>query len=120
MLLQVYGREWCYGSHDHGFSGIFEVPALNSPAPAVYRGSLEVGDTDLCEKAVKRLLVRLGREFAGNRYHLLERNCNIFSEAFVRKLTGRPGSVPGWVNRVARLGSLLNTVAPCMLPAAVG
>lgn len=78
-----------------------------------------MGDTDLCEEAVSNLLVWLGREFAGNRYHLLERNCNTFSEAFVRKLTGRPGSVPGWVNRVARLGSLLNTVAPCVLPAAV-
>jgi hypothetical protein len=84
---------------------------------------------------VEELLKRLSREYLGDRYHLLYRNCNHFCEDLCAQLTGR--RPPSWVrrcarvaaepqrsrqptaqiNRLAHVARFLNTFTPCILPA---
>lgn len=52
----------------------------------------------------------LASEYHGDMYHLISKNCNHFTDDASYGLTGR--SIPGWVNRLARLGATCN----CLLP----
>ena len=106
------------------------------PGGARFRESLAVGETSLTSAEVEELLKRLSREYLGDRYHLLYRNCNHFCEDLCAQLTGR--RPPSWVRRSANAGSalpeahaaahwqinrlahvarFLNTFTPCFLPA---
>ena len=60
-----------------------------------FRESVVVGRTQLDAAEVQELVHALGSEFRGNTYHLLERNCNHFSDELVLRLTGR--RAPLWV-----------------------
>jgi len=44
---------------------------------------------------VQEVVQQLGNEYRGNAYHLLERNCNHFSDELAFKLTGN--HAPPWV-----------------------
>ena len=54
-----------------------------------------IGETSLGAQEVQELVQQLGSEYKGTSYHLLERNCNHFSNELCTKLTGRPA--PSWV-----------------------
>lgn len=45
---------------------------------------------------VQEVVQQLGNEYRGNAYHLLERNCNHFSDELAFKLTGN--HAPPWVS----------------------
>jgi hypothetical protein len=115
--LEVHGREYAFGGHDHASSGIFETSPREAPAPARFRSSVIVGYTDLTPDEVGNLVAELDQSFHGNQYHLLERNCNVFVEALCFELTG--AAPPAWVNRLARVAVAANQCAPCILPASV-
>ena len=90
--LEVYGREYAYGGHPFPFSGIFDI----SPREAGelgeqfrYKQSLHLGNTDFTEHEVEKIMEQLGKEYRGDRYHLMNRNCNHFTGAFSQILTGR-------------------------------
>lgn len=56
------------------------VRAAHRSAPlvlraVVYRESVSIGQTDLTPVEVQQLVSRMGAEYKGNRYHLLQRNC---------------------------------------------
>ena len=115
--LEVYGREYAYGGHPFPFSGIFDISpreagelgeqvAENSLRIVVciriepefnkllssqfrYKQSLHLGNTDFTEHEVEKILEQLGKEYRGDRYHLMSRNCNHFTGAFSQILTGR-------------------------------
>ena len=63
----------------------------------VWRESVVVGETDLSAQEVQEVVQAMGAEYRGNAYHLLERNCNHFSDELCYKLTGR--HPPPWVRR---------------------
>lgn len=44
-----------------------------------FRQSIHVGHTDFTEQDVKRIVQELGKDFRGDRYHLMNKNCNHFS-----------------------------------------
>jgi hypothetical protein len=44
----------------------------------------------------------MASEYHGDTYHLISKNCNHFTDDVSCRLTGK--RVPGWVNRLARLG----------------
>ena len=96
---------------------MFETPPRVVPGGARFRESLQVGNTSLSPVHVEELLRRLSREYLGNRYHLLYRNCNHFCEELCEQLTGR--RPPSWVNRLASVARVLNTFTPCILPSSV-
>lgn len=61
----------------------------------VWRESVVVGETDMDAQEVQEVVQQLGNEYRGNAYHLLERNCNHFSDELAFKLTGN--HAPPWV-----------------------
>lgn len=46
-----------------------------------YRQVIHLGYTDFTEVDVQRIVTELGKEFRGDKYHLMNRNCNHFSSA---------------------------------------
>lgn len=112
--VQVWGREFAFGGHPDGDSGIFEVTPRACPS-VKYRATIFLGITRLSEKHIDQILEYLGKtEFVGNRYSLISRNCNTFSSHFC-VLLGVQDKFPAWVNRLA--GFALNV--RCILPEGV-
>ncbi len=52
----------------------------------------------------------LREEFPGSSYNIITRNCNTFSNELARLLLDKP--VPGYINRLANMGSFMS----CLLP----
>ena len=65
------------------------------PHVVVFRESIYMGDTDLTQAEVLQLVQKMGTDFKGNRYHLLQRNCNHFATELCNSLVGKPA--PYWV-----------------------
>lgn len=53
----------------------------------------------------------LSGKYHGDTYHLIAKNCNHFTDEVCLRLTGKP--IPGWVNRLAKLGKIRE---PLFLP----
>lgn len=43
------------------------------------RQSIEIGCTDFTEEEVRRIIDEIGNQYRGDRYHLMNNNCNHFS-----------------------------------------
>ncbi|KAG7973342.1 hypothetical protein I3843_07G223000 [Carya illinoinensis] len=110
--VQVHDVEYGFGAHEHATSGIFEVEAKHCPG-FTFRKSILIGRTDLGPTEVQAFMEKLAKEYRGNAYHLITKNCNHFCHDVCIRLTGK--AIPSWVNRLARLGSFCN----CVLPAGV-
>ncbi|CAN1333760.1 DeSI-like protein At4g17486 [Linum perenne] len=79
----------------------------------IFRRAVLLGKTSLSRSEVQEMMEHLSRDFHGDCYHLITKNCNHFTDEACLKLTGK--AVPGWVNRLARLGSFCN----CLLPESI-
>ncbi|KAF3787071.1 DeSI-like protein [Nymphaea thermarum] len=110
--IEAYGKEYGYGAHDYPTSGVFEVEPKNCPG-FIYRRSIWLGTTDMSKSEFKLFIEHLAGKYRGDTYHLIVKNCNHFSDDVCMRLTGKP--IPGWVNRLAKLGSLCN----CLLPESI-
>ena len=76
----VHGVEYSYGGHDQPSSGCFVTTPHGAPPPAVFRESIVIGNTQKSALEVMQLVASMGGgKFMGNKYHLLENNCNHFS-----------------------------------------
>lgn len=109
--VEVFGAEYAYGGHDLEISGIFHTEPKKPPGPVEFRVSIPMGVCRLSKTEVERLVDQMGQGYKGNTYHLLQKNCNHFSNAFCKELVGR--RAPTWVNRLAGLAVLCH----CLLPA---
>ena len=67
----------------------------STPLLVVFRETVYMGDTDLTQAEVLALVQKMGTDFKGNRYHLLQRNCNHFATELCNTLVGKPA--PYWV-----------------------
>ena len=63
----------------------------------VYRESIILGETQLSREEVHSIVQRMGQEYKGNLYHLLQRNCNHFSDDLAFRLCGN--QAPTWVRK---------------------
>lgn len=109
--VEVYGVEYAYGGHDYEYSGVFATAPRDAPGQVIFRQSVPMGETDLTQQEVQQLVSRMGNEYKGNRYHLLQRNCNHFASDLCKQLIGRES--PQWINRLAGIAVMLH----CLLPA---
>ncbi|KZV52661.1 deSI-like protein-like [Dorcoceras hygrometricum] len=107
--LEVHGVEYAFGALDYPTTGIFEVEPRHYPGFR-FRESIYVGTTYLNPRQVKEFFKCQSRNYYGNSYHLVVKNCNHFSEDMCYQLTRN--RIPKWVNRLARLGSLCNGILP--------
>lgn len=95
--VEVHGHEWSFGFCAKG-TGVYSCPARGNPF-YTYRETISLGNTAKSRAEVRALLARLKKEWPGNSYNLLNRNCCHFCEVFSKELGTR--SVPGWLNRLA-------------------
>ncbi|EKF30630.1 hypothetical protein MOQ_005554 [Trypanosoma cruzi marinkellei] len=85
--VEVYGMEFAFGRCDEG-SGVFEVAPKYSP-PHIFRKQLVLGVTQLSQQEVLDLVKEFKeneRQWSGRAYHVVQNNCNHFSEAFAMRL----------------------------------
>ncbi|XP_071737228.1 deSI-like protein At4g17486 [Rutidosis leptorrhynchoides] len=107
--IQVYGKEYGFGAHDFPISGVFEVEPKCCPG-FVYRCSIPIGHVNKSPSEFREFIETVASEYHGDTYHLISKNCNHFTDDIAQRLTGK--GIPGWVNRLAKLGA----VCSCLLP----
>jgi len=103
--IVVGGREYTFG----GGAGIFDHEPKGAPN-CKFRESIELGDFEGSERDLARALDELKGEFLPNSYNMLTKNCNHFANAFSQSLLSKP--IPGYVNRLAYLGSFVSCLIP--------
>ncbi|XP_050364719.1 deSI-like protein At4g17486 isoform X3 [Argentina anserina] len=107
--IEVHGKEYGFGAHDLPVSGVFEVEPKACPG-FIYRSSISLGRINMSPSEFRTFIENVAAEYHGDTYHLISKNCNHFTDDMAFRLTER--QIPGWVNRLARLGSLCS----CLLP----
>ena len=115
----LHDREYAYGatpatpapSRPTPPTGVFWTPPRLEPPGGTFRAALTQGITFLPRAELDALVRDVSAHFPGDRYDLLGNNCNHFTNALCKALTGR--DAPAWINRAARVG----TVLPCLVPA---
>jgi hypothetical protein len=68
----------------------------------VYRCSISLGHITMPPSEFRTFIENVASEYHGDTYHLISKNCNHFTDDMSWRLTRK--HVPGWVNRLARLG----------------
>ncbi|GAA0164507.1 cysteine protease [Lithospermum erythrorhizon] len=107
--IEVHGLEYGFGAHEYASSGVFEVEPRSCPG-FIFRRAVLLGTIDMTRSEFRSFMENLSNEYHGDSYHLITKNCNHFTDEVCRRLTGKP--IPGWVNRLAKVGSVCN----CLLP----
>lgn len=110
--MAVHGLEYGFGAHEYPTSGVFEVEPKSCPG-FIFRRSILLGSTDMSCSEFRSFMEHLSGKYHGDSYHLIAKNCNHFTEEVCMRLTGKP--IPGWVNRLARLGNRLMPFPLCMV-----
>ncbi|XP_004511719.1 deSI-like protein At4g17486 isoform X1 [Cicer arietinum] len=110
--IEVHDMEYGFGAHEYPTSGVFEVEPRSCPG-FIFRRSVLLGSTDMSLSEFRSFMERLSAKYHGDTYHLIAKNCNHFTDEVCQQLTGNP--IPGWVNRLARVGSFCN----CLLPESI-
>lgn len=95
--IEVAGREWTYG-----VAGI-TCAQPRSHQVHVYHESILLGETSLSPKQVQALIARMGRQWLGEDYNMLDKNCCSFADALSLSLVG--DHIPQWVTRFPHLAS---------------
>ncbi|KAI3978766.1 hypothetical protein MKX01_015941 [Papaver californicum] len=107
--VEVHSVEYAFGAHDFATSGVFEVEPRSCPG-FKFRKSIFVGTTSMDPIQVREFMERQSASYNGDTYHLIVKNCNHFCRDICFKLTGN--TIPKWVNRLAKIGSLCNCILP--------
>ncbi|KAG6394991.1 hypothetical protein SASPL_145582 [Salvia splendens] len=101
-----------FGAHEYPTSGVFEVEPRGCPG-FLFRHAIHLGSTDMSHSEFRSFMEHLSNDYHGDTYNLISKNCNHFTDEVCQRLTGK--FIPGWVNRLARMGSFCN----CLLPESI-
>ncbi|KAG8955891.1 hypothetical protein FRC04_006338 [Tulasnella sp. 424] len=89
----VFGREVYYGPYNAGPGIQVVVPGQSHHGRPLKIE--DMGETDLDEDTFWEYISEIQAEYTGDKYHLLDFNCNSFTNDCVGFLTGR--SIPSWI-----------------------
>lgn len=81
---------------------MFEVEPRQCPG-FKFRRSILIGTTCLDPVQIREFMEHHAANYYGDTYHLIVKNCNHFCNDICYNLTGK--RIPGWVNRLAKLGN---------------
>ncbi|KAL3633090.1 hypothetical protein CASFOL_026074 [Castilleja foliolosa] len=110
--VQVHEVEYAFGAHEYPTTGIFEgEPKICEGF--TFRKSILIGWTNMSPVEVRRIMEELADKYKGTSYNLISKNCNHFCNDACIRLTGNP--IPGWVNRLAWIGSFCHCIIPVNL-----
>lgn len=139
--VEIFGTEFAYGGHPFPFTGVFEITPRNHEELGEqfhFRQSIQIGCTDFNYQEVRRIVEELGNQFRGDRYHLMNNNCNHFSSALTQvqkhllpniagfqKVMSNKNlfhyyqiicgqEIPSWVNRLAHFSSCVPFLQRCL------
>ncbi|KAE8722414.1 DeSI-like protein [Hibiscus syriacus] len=107
--IEVHGMGYGFGAHQYPISGVFEVEPRSCPG-FIFRRSVLLGSTDMSLSEFWLFMEQLSDKYHGDTYHFIAKNCNHFTDDVCMQLNGK--HIPGWVNRLARLGSFCNCILP--------
>ncbi|CAG2117067.1 unnamed protein product [Medioppia subpectinata] len=114
--VHVYDTEFGYGGHPFSLSGIFEIEPKDVDSLGEdnfkFKESVVIGYTDFSRDDITEIIEEMGKEYKGDKYHLLHRNCNHFTEALVKYLCGK--SIPSWINRLAYISTCVPFLERCL------
>lgn len=99
--VEVYGKEWSFRGRVCSGTGVFATRPRCCEHHS-YNRTITMGETTLSGTDVSRLIGVLQREWPGNGYDTLRRNCCHFSDKLCRCLG--VGSIPSWVTSLANAG----------------
>mmetsp|Transcript_13843 Transcript_13843/g.45155 ORF Transcript_13843/g.45155 Transcript_13843/m.45155 type:complete len:216 (-) Transcript_13843:244-891(-) len=95
------GVEVCGFEYSFSDAGVFRTRPKCIQG-ARYRETVVLGNFEGSANDVDGVVSELQRTFCPGAYHLIQLNCNHFSDAFARKLVGT--GIPAHLNRAAELG----------------
>ncbi|KAJ6224208.1 hypothetical protein RDWZM_002753 [Blomia tropicalis] len=104
--VEVYGIEWAYGGFELPVSSIYrmdkprDLVSLSIENKFHFIETIVMGPTNFTRTEIESILIDMGKsEWIGTNYHLLNQNCNSFTDTLCKILCGR--SIPTWINRLA-------------------
>ncbi|KAG6476532.1 hypothetical protein ZIOFF_065774 [Zingiber officinale] len=107
--IEAHGMEYGFGAHEFSMSGVFEVEPKSCPG-FIFRRSVWLGTTNMCRSEFRLFIEDISEKYYGDTYHLMDKNCNHFTDEVSMLLIGKP--IPGWVNRLAKIGSCCSCIFP--------
>ncbi|KAG0367009.1 hypothetical protein BGX24_003441 [Mortierella sp. AD032] len=97
--VEILDKEFNFGGHEYNFTGVFCVEPKVGPPGVVFKETVLVGFTTKTDQEINQVIQTLSKEFTGDSYTLLTRNCNHFSSEMAHRLTGsRPPGAGGTRN----------------------
>lgn len=113
--VEVFGREYSYAGHYHT-----ETTGLKESMPrdtswlndAVFRERILIGYTKYTPVEVRQRFEEMKPSYLGPSYNVLDRNCNHFTDKFIRVLTKK--ELPPYVQRLMRVARKARPCLPSM------
>ncbi|KAJ6243941.1 hypothetical protein M0813_21732 [Anaeramoeba flamelloides] len=119
--VEVHGSEWSFGGGEQfknsSQTGVFSQQPRKVPEgyEVKFRESVKIFETNKTSREIRRCVETLQSDprWQARNYHVLENNCNHFTNELIKELSDEQYSAPSWLNRPAKTGSWFIRCLPC-------